>query len=90
VGDSVAASIIEQAKQLEAESFQSKQSLIENIDNSPRWQSIMQEIKPVAVKIIQNNYGVVADTIESKIVVSKNDGGIHFHEAPEVKPEKKS
>jgi hypothetical protein len=90
VGDSVAASIIKQAEQLEAEGFQSEQSLIENIDNSPRWQSIMQEIKPVAVKNIQNNYGVVADTIEAKLVVGTNAGGIHFHEAPEVKPEKKS
>jgi hypothetical protein len=90
VGDSVAARIIEQAKQLEAEGFQSKQSLIENIDNSPSWQSIMREIKPVVVKNIQNNYGLVADTIEAKLVVGTNDGGIHFHEAPEVKPEKKS
>jgi hypothetical protein len=89
VGDSVAARIIEQAKQLEAEGFQSKQSLIENIDNSPRWQSLMQEIKPVVVKNIQNNYGVVADTIESKIAAGKIYGGINFHEAPEVKPEKK-
>jgi hypothetical protein len=89
VGDSVAARIIEQAKQLEAEGFQSKQSLIENIVNSPRWQSLMQEIKPVVVKNIQNNYGVVADTIESKIAAGKIYGGINFHEAPEVKPEKK-
>jgi hypothetical protein len=89
VGDSVAARIIEQAKQLETEGFQSEQSLIENIDNSPSWQSIMQEIKPGVVKNIQSNEGVVADTIESKMVLGKNEGGIHFHEAPEVKPEKK-
>jgi hypothetical protein len=90
VGDSVATRIIEQAKQLEAEGFQSKQSLIENIDNSPRWQSIMREIKPVVVKNIQDNYGVVADTMDSKIAAGIINGGVKYYEAPEVKPEKKS
>jgi hypothetical protein len=90
VEDSVAARVIEQAKHLEKEGFQSEQSLIENIDKSPSWQSIMQDIKPVVVRNIQSNDGVVADKIESKVVVAKNKGGIHIHEAPEVKPEKKS
>ena len=95
IDESVTARIIEQASYLPSPEASSKDHYIQSIENSPNWQSLLKEIKPLARTAVQHNEGVVAETISGGTVFGKVAGDNiqvqgDYHAAPKTVTPKKS
>ena len=91
IDDAVAERLIEQSGYLPVPDTTSEVDIVQHIENSPTWQSILKEIKPV----VQHNEGITIESMSGGSATGKKE--VHgdyiethnYHSTPEPKTPKK-